>query len=156
MEALTTNLTGEEGAENRFFIRCITNKKGDFNFGIFQYDLGIALTGADWNIEMPHSDERVEYWEAQVLAKVSEFKTQVRSYNYGKGKNVGGYPNSYGPYGQFEEFEGYGVGGYDYYGNYRGAQGGGKQLNGTHKQKGNTKKQTNFAFEGKGKGAAKK
>lgn len=154
MEALTANLTGEEGAENRFFVRCITNKKGDYNFAIFQYDLGIALTGADWKIETEHSDERTTYWEDQITDKVSELKPVQRSYNYGKGKNVGGYN---GWQDGCNGFEDYGDGGYNYYEGYR--YNAGKANRSAHNQQpSRVRKQGNFAFEGqgKGKGAAKK
>jgi hypothetical protein len=114
MDALTANVK-EANSVNRFFIRCITNKKGDYNFAIFQYDLGIALKDANWSLALERSDDRVEYWKAQIEDKVSEIRTTYKKIGYGaqhyngyKGGGQGNFGNG------FEEFDGYGYGGYEY------------------------------------------
>jgi len=107
MSDLTDNLEKEEGAVNRFFVRCITNKKSEYHFSIFQYDMGIALVDAPWHLEMEENDSRVDYWKEQIEDKVSKLRT---NYTYVRGgaqpvnsPKGGGYPH---------EYEGYGYGGY--------------------------------------------
>jgi len=106
MDTLTENMRSEEGALNRFFVRCITNKKGEYNFAVFQYDLGIALTEAPWGISLITDPEREEYWKEQIKENVSELKTIYGGKQFGIGLGHQGYQN------EFDEFNGYGYGGY--------------------------------------------
>ena len=106
MDDLTSNLEKEEGAVNRFFVRCITNKKSDYHFSIFQYDMGIALTDAPWHLEMEEDVSRVDYWKTQIEDKVSKLKS---NYTYVKGRQPVNSPRGGG---YAHDYEGYGYGGY--------------------------------------------
>jgi len=101
MGALTENLRSEEGSVNRYFVRCITNKKSEYNFAIFQYDLGIALTDAPWSMETSINPGREDYWKEQIKENVKELKTK-----FFNGHNVQGFGRD------FEDFTDYGYKGY--------------------------------------------
>jgi len=101
---------GIERGPNPFFIRVVSNKKKEMHVSIFQYDLGIALIDAPWELVSDRTAGRDEFWKDKITAKVSRLSYSYPAY---QGRPTEGYEDYY-------DCDGYGYRGYA---NYRPEQG---------------------------------
>lgn len=82
MRIFTNNI--DESGENPFFVRVIANKKGEYQFSIFLYDIGICLIDAPWSIKRQETG-REEFWTSQIKEKVSKIGFDTKDFRKGYG-----------------------------------------------------------------------